>query len=117
MKAKISVLVLGCVAGASLLFGAGCVQRRVVYVREPAVAPAPGEEIVVTETPPPPQVEVVGLAPGPDFVWMPGCWEWRGHWVWAGGRWAIGPHPHARWIPGRWTRHGRNHVWIRGYWR
>jgi len=113
MKIKISIL--AAVAAAGLFFATGCVQHRVVYVREPGVAPG-GEEIV-TATPPPPQVEVVGIAPGPEFVWVPGCWEWHGHWVWAGGRWAVGPHPHAHWIPGRWARRGHGHVWIHGYWR
>ena len=113
MKTKISILAAVVVSG--LLFGAGCVQHRVVYVREPAVAA--GGEVIVTATPPPPQVEVVGMAPGPEFVWVPGCWEWHGHWVWAGGRWAVGPHPHAHWIPGRWARRGHGHVWIHGYWR
>ena len=118
MKNKISVLILG---GALLTsFLSGCVQRRVVYVRDPVVAPGPPpamEEVVITRPPPAPQVEIVGPAPGPDHVWVPGCWEWRGAWVWVGGRWAIGPHPHAHYVPGRWNRHGHSYVWIRGYWR
>ena len=117
MKTKTSALILGTVIAGTLAFGTGCVQRRVVYVREPAPPTIEAGEETITETPPAPQVEIVGAAPGPDFVWVPGCWEWHGHWVWAGGRWAVGPHPHAHWIPGRWTRHGRDHVWIRGYWR
>ncbi len=105
---------MGTAFAGTLLLGSGCVERRVVYVREPAPA---GGETVVTEAPPPPQVEVVGIAPSPEFVWVPGCWEWRGRWFWIGGRWAVGPHPHALWMPGRWARHGHGHVWIRGYWR
>jgi hypothetical protein len=125
MKMKISGLMLGSALAAGLFLGAGCVERRVVYVPQPVPAgtvnpapPAPGESgVVVTADPPAPQVEVVGAAPGPEFVWMPGCWEWHGGWVWIGGRWMIGPHPHAAWVPGRWARHRHGYVWIRGYWR
>ena len=124
-----SVLLLGSIVAASLL--AGCVERRVVYVRQPAppppavtYAPAPPVDVAVPpETPPPgelppaPQTEVVTVAPGPAYVWVPGVWAWHGRWVWSGGRWAIGPHPRAVWFPGRWERHGRRAVWISGYWR
>jgi hypothetical protein len=115
---KISVLVLEFAATAGLLLGAGCAQHRTVYVREPAPAPPRASgETVIRVPPPAPQVEVVGAAPGPQYVWMPGCWEWRGNWLWAGGRFAVAPHPDAHWIPGHWVWHQRSYVWIRGYWR
>ncbi len=108
---------MGTALAGTVLLGSGCVERRVVYVRQPAPPPPAGGEVVVTEAPPAPQVEVVGIAPGPEFVWMPGAWEWRGRWFWVGGRWAAGPHPGALWVQGRWIRHGHGHVWVRGYWR
>ena len=108
--------------------GPGCARQHDVYVRDPGeapmadgrnptnAAPVPGE-IVVAEAPPPPQVEVVGNAPGSNYQWIPGYWEWREHYVWVPGHWAVAPNPHARWVPGHWTRHARGWVWIRGYWR
>jgi len=40
--------------------------------------------------PPPPQVEVVGVAPYPEAIWVPGYWHWeRGHreYRWEQGYW------------------------------
>ena len=82
----------------------------------PAVAPqaepqpvAPTDGVVVAQAPPPPQVEVVPVAAGPDYVWAPGYWSIGvgGDWVWAGGHFVIRPHPHAIWVGGGWARHGR----------
>ena len=91
--------------GAVLLAGAllgGCV-----------VAPAPGYYgggAVVTVAPPAPQVEVVGVAPYPGYVWMGGYWDWvGGRHVWVGGRWAPG-RPGYHWVPHQW-------VAARGGWR
>jgi hypothetical protein len=42
--------------------------------------------------PPPPPVEVVPLAPGPDFVWVGGAWVWQGNrWAWRRGYWGRPP--------------------------
>src|ERR1700689_5601547 len=73
-------------AGVAVLSGAllgGCI-----------VAPAPGYYgggAVVTVAPPAPQVEVVGVAPTPGYVWFGGYWNWVGgpH-VWVGGHWGPG---------------------------
>jgi len=34
--------------------------------------------VVVPQAPPPPQVEVVPVAPGPNYYWVPGYWYWGG---------------------------------------
>ena len=126
MKTTYAVIGLGLTAG--LLLVSGCVERRVVYrerphavvVREqPAVfAPPQAEtEIVVNEAPPPPQKEVIIVRPGPNHVWIPGFWEWHGHWVWVGGRWEIGPHPHAVWVRESWVHRGHGYIFVRGHWR
>lgn len=71
----------------------------------------------VTEAPPPPQVEYVPAAPGPDYVWIGGNWGWHNRWEWEHGRWERRPHAHARWAPGRWE-HGRGgYSWREGHWR
>jgi hypothetical protein len=101
-------------AASSLPLLSGCVERT-VYVRQPP----PGQygEVVVSEIPPAPQAEVVGVSPGPAYVWVPGYWTWQGRWVWIGGCWTIRLHPHAVWVGGHWGHRGHGYVWVRGYWR
>jgi hypothetical protein len=112
---------------------AGCVERRVTYVpvypTPPAYAsssapgptaspnPPPANNAVVMQAPPPPQVEAVPVAPGPEYVWRPGYWNWNGGWVWIGGGWVIRPHLGAVWVGGHWGRRGRGWAWMGGHWR
>jgi hypothetical protein len=109
MKSYIVNRLLPIVASLPLL--AGCT----VY-EQPAPQPA---QVEVAPVPPPPQVEVVPVAPGPVAVWYwtPGAWEWRGSWVWVGGRWAARPHPGAIWVGGGWGWHGHRRIWVGGHWR
>ena len=105
---------------ASLPLFAGCVERQVAYrVRPVNAQPPPGGTVAVAEpeNPPPPQVEIIPVAPDPAFVWLAGSWEWRGRWVWAGGHWAPRPHPGAVWARGHWGGRGHNRVWISAGWR
>ncbi len=106
----------------------GCVERRVyVPVQQPAVVQAQPLPPAVAEvnpstviSQPPPvtaPVEVVPVAPGPDYVWTPGYWSWQGHWVWIGGTWVIRPRPHMIWVGGHWAHHPRGWMWERGHWR
>ena len=72
--------------------------------------------------PPAPRYGVIGVAPGPGYVWTEGFWDWRGgRWDWQAGRWQRPPHAHARWEPGRWEEHqerGRQAYRFReGHWR
>ena len=129
MKTSLTIIGLACLLGIT----AGCVRREVVYRERPAPAPVatppppaapqaevaeePSENVVVNEAPPPPQREVVIASPGPAYVWVPGFWTWRNRWVWVGGRWMIGPHPHAIWVNGRWANRRGHYIWVRGYWR
>lgn len=79
----------------------------------------PANGTVVATAPPTPQVEVVPIAPGPDYVWLPGYWSIgvRGGWIWVGGHYVIRPRPHAVWVTGHWARHGRSYIWVGGGWR
>src|SRR5581483_2184509 len=54
-------------------------------------------------TPPPPvRAEVVGVAPGPGYVWVNGYWGWRGNaYAWVPGYYAHPPRPHAVWVAPR----------------
>jgi outer membrane lipoprotein SlyB len=82
----------------------------------PVAAPQPA--VVIEQAPPPPPVEVRVVAPGPDFVWIDGEWQWGGaQWVWVGGRWGAPPHLHAIWVGGRRWHDGRGWHEEHGHWR
>ena len=72
----------------------------------------------VAVAPPPPRVEVFGVAPGPGFVWIDGYWGWGGsRYAWVPGRWERPPRRHARWEPGRWENRSGRYSYRRGHWR
>ena len=84
-----------------------------------ACAPA---YVGVSYGPPPPRYGVIGVAPGPGYMWTDGFWDWRGGgWAWVSGRWMRAPRPRAVWVPGYWEErheHGRRgYAFHRGYWR
>jgi hypothetical protein len=106
------------IAAGSLLLSGCVVRERVVYQQPPPPPPATvGEEVAVTEAPPAPIVETVTVAPGPAYVWIGGCWVWRGHWVWESGRWAHPPRRGAVWVQPHYEYRNGVHVFIRGGWR
>ena len=79
---------------------------------------APATTVITQSEPPPPQVEVIPVSPGPDYLWTPGCWSWNGGaWIWIGGRWHFPVRPGHVWIGGYWSGHGRGRAWVRGHWR
>ena len=108
------------VVGGSLLM-TGCVVRtRTVYrTPPPAVVEAPGAEVDVSGPPPPDEVDtVVGVAPGPGFIWVGGYWGWGpGGWAWRHGYWGRPPHPGAVWVRPGYVFRGGRHVYVRGGWR
>lgn len=75
----------------------------------------------VAVAPPPPLVYgPVGAAPGPEYIWTDGYYEWDGsNWFWRPGSWARPPRRGYVWRkpyyehyrngyrmrPGRWERH------------
>src|SRR5687767_4623566 len=89
--------------------------REVTYYE----AGAGGDVIYVNEAPPAPrQEEIVGAAPGSDYVWVGGYWaRTPSGWTWVSGRWVSRPRPGVVWVPGHWQRHPRGHVWVSGHWR
>jgi hypothetical protein len=96
-----------------LAFTPGCV----VAVRPAPVAYAEPGEVVVTDEPPAPVAEVVGVAPGPGFIWIGGYYHWYGsRWVWYRGHYERPPHPGAVWVRARYEVRGGRRVYIRGYW-
>ncbi len=75
--------------------------------------------LYVDADPPPPMVEVRTVAPGPDFVWVSGFYQWNGgRYAWVPGRWDRPPRRGARWEPAHWARHGRDGWYmVDGHWR
>jgi hypothetical protein len=87
-----STLVTGCVARAGRL-----------YVRVP---------------PPPLTVEVRGVAPGPEHVWIEGYHRWDGdRYVWVPGHWDRRPRAGAAWVAGHWGHDRHGWYWVEGHWR
>src|SRR5215475_10735681 len=68
--------------------------------------------------PPPPRYAVIGVAPGPGYVWTNGYWDRRGSsWGWVDGRWMRPPRGRAVWVPNEWRNEGGRYRMHRGYWR
>jgi hypothetical protein len=68
--------------------------------------------------PPPVAYGVVGVAPGPGFVWIEGYHAWQGgRYVWVPGRWVRPPRPGAVWVRPEWRREGRGWRFHEGRWR
>jgi hypothetical protein len=92
---------------ASLWLLTACVVEQPVVVQQPPVAP-------------PVQTEVVPVAPGPGYVWIPGHWAWRGPrrgYVWIPGVYAIPAQPSYVWAPAHWAQRPGGWVWIEGHWQ
>jgi hypothetical protein len=70
----------------------------------------------VVTAPPEPQVEVVGVAPTPGYVWFGGYWNWAGgRHVWVPGYWGAGRAGY-RWVPHAWVRAGGGWRMSPGHW-
>jgi hypothetical protein len=71
---------------------------------------------VVMVAPPAPRVEVIGTAPSPGYVWMPGYWNWVGdRHVWVAGRWSP-PKSGHHWVADQWVRQGDGWRMKSGHW-
>jgi hypothetical protein len=59
----------------------------------------------------------VGVAPGPDYIWINKEFVWRnGAYITVPGYWARKPHSEAIWNKGHWHKNGKNWIWERGHW-
>ncbi len=68
---------------------------------------------------PPPQLPVYDqpVAPGPDYLWTPGYWNYApAGYYYVPGNWVSAPFEGALWTPGWWGYTGRGYGWHRGYW-
>jgi len=106
----------GSVLPAALL-GAAALLSGCVVAPPPArvVAREPG--VYVPVEPPPPQAEVIGVAPVVGQVWIGGAWFWEGgRYAWRPGRWATPPRPGYAWVPHRWERGPGGWHFHEGHW-
>ena len=101
------------------LKNAGVSERVIDFmINTPTTALSPPTLVTVTSDPPPPVAETIVVAPGPEYVWIPGAWVWCGTgWGWCRGHWAWPPHPHAFWVAGGWENSRGRRMWRAGYWR
>ncbi len=83
------------------------------------LVPAPPRGAVyVRVAPPAPLVEVEGVAPSPELVWIRGYHGWDGNaYIWVPGRWERRPHAGAVWVHGQWRHHRNGWFWVEGHWR
>ena len=85
--------------------------RRASWVLRPGPSTSPSRL-------PAAEVEITGVAPGPDYVWVPGHHVWRGgNYVWDPGRYERAPRHGARWVHGQWRHHERGWYWTDGHWK
>jgi hypothetical protein len=83
-----------------------------------ACPPPPPGRVYVRIPPPVPVVEVEGVAPGAEFIWIRGYHRWEGdRYVWFPGRWERRPRAGAVWVEGHWAEHRRGWYWVEGHWR
>ncbi len=54
-------------------------------------------------------------APSQDHYWVPGCWVWRGGYVWRPGAW-VRIVPGWTWVPSHYHYSPRGVVFVDGYW-
>jgi len=70
----------------------------------------------VAVAPPPAQVEVIGVAPAPGYVWIGGYWGWTGaRHEWVGGHWEASRAGY-HWVAHTWEREDRGWRMNPGHW-
>jgi len=71
---------------------------------------------VVMVAPPAARVEVIGVAPAADSVWIGGYWTWLGgRHEWVAGHWVAG-RPGHHWVAHTWVRQGDGWRMRPGHW-
>jgi hypothetical protein len=72
---------------------------------------------VVAVAPPPPQQEVIGVAPALGYLWIGGYWGWHGgRHAWVPGHWSA-PRAGHSWVPHSWARVGNGWRLNQGRWQ
>ncbi|MGE3760978.1 MAG: hypothetical protein AB7L94_01830 [Kofleriaceae bacterium] len=69
-----------------------------------------------TAAPPPPRTDNQGSAPGANYIWVRGRWNWiNANWEWVPGHWER-KRANSTWVDGRWELQGNYYVWVEGRW-
>ncbi len=56
-------------------------------------------------------------APGPNYLWTPGYWDYASAgYYYVPGAWVGAPYDGALWTPGWWGYYGHGYRWHHGYW-
>ncbi len=78
-----------------------------------------GDGYYVVRPPPRAVAEVVTVAPGPRYAWIPGHYIYaRNDYVWRPGHWDVIPSGFRRWEAARWARdRRRGWYFVDGRWR
>ena len=107
-------VLLAAVAGT---IATGCYSRRVVvHERAGATPVATTRQVVVTQAPPPAQIEEMGRQPTPTSAWVPGYWRRVGsRWDWVKGHWETLPRGYNTYVPGHWEQKSGGWVYYEGY--
>jgi len=81
-------------------------------------APESDEQATYASDPPPPLPDYdQPEAPGPDYIWNPGYWNYaNAGYYWVPGAWALAPYTGALWTPGYWGFYNNRYIWHPGYW-
>ncbi len=71
-----------------------------------------------TQPPPPlPDDYQQPSAPGPNYLWTPGYWDYApAGYYYVPGVWVGAPYAGALWTPGWWGYYGHGYRWHHGYW-
>jgi WXXGXW repeat (2 copies) len=102
-------ILAGIALGAMLLAEGPINQAAAIFVRTPPPRPR--------------SAAVVGVRPGPGYVWTSGYYRWgrgrrgRGRYVWMPGRWRRPPRSGAIWVAPRWRRGPGGYTFVAGRWR
>ena len=95
-----------------------CSRAAVCALLLSAVVSAAQTTVIRIAPPPPVRVGVVGVAPGPGYVWIGGYQRWNGNgYVWVPGRWVRPPRAGVIWVSPRYVNSGGTWVFHKGYWR
>ena len=99
---RIAITVAG-IALTALISGCVVAPRAAYY------PPHYQDQVYIQVAPPPPQIEVIGVAPYAGHIWLGGAWFWEsGRHIWHPGHWEA-PRPGLVWIPHQWEHDG--HAW------
>ena len=87
-------------------------------LRADVVIPVPHLELHhVHIAPPHVRIETRSVAPGPDYVWVGGFWDWQGdQWIWVPGRWDRPAERDVIWVSPRYEREEDGWRYEPGHW-